>query len=160
MTKLVIEKYLQMFGYVEGLNYVILRVSNPFGPGQLFRKGQGLIPAVLQRYREGKPIAIFGDGSNERDYIYIDDLVDAVETVILSGRVNRDVLNIGSGRGASVLEVLDALERELGITFIRTFQPARSTDVPRSILNIDKARRLLNWSPKTTLAVGIRALSV
>ena len=159
MTKLVIEKYLQMFGHVDGLNYTILRVSNPYGPGQIFRKGQGLIPAVLQRYREGRPITIIGDGRNERDFIYIDDLVDAVETVIASEATNRETLNIGSGTGHSVLDVIDTLERELGITFARATLPARKTDVPRNILDISKARRLLGWAPRTSLAEGIQRLA-
>jgi UDP-glucose 4-epimerase len=159
MTKLMIEKYLQMFGHVDGLNYTILRVSNPYGPGQLFRKGQGLIPAVLHRYREGRPITIIGDGRNERDFIYIDDLVDAVESVVNSPAVDGEILNIGSGIGHSVLDVIDTLERELGITFLRETVPARKTDVPRSILDISKARRLLGWNPRTSLAEGIRHLA-
>lgn len=160
MTKLMIEKYLQMFGCVDDLNYMIFRVSNPYGPGQLFRKGQGLIPAVLQRHREGKPIIIIGDGSAERDFIYIDDLVDAVEAALGHDSVRKAILNIGSGQGASVLEVIDTLERELGIEFIREYAPARNTDVSRSILQIDRAKALLDWAPQTTLPEGIRTLSV
>ncbi len=71
LTKLTIEKYLQMHGHVDGLKYLILRVSNPFGPGQSFRKGQGLIPAVLEHYARGQPARIFGDGKAMRDYILL-----------------------------------------------------------------------------------------
>ena len=157
MTKLTIEKYLQMFGRVDGLNYVILRVSNPYGPGQLFRKGQGLIPAVVQRHRDGKPIQIIGDGSAERDYLYIADLVDAVQAVIDADGIENEIFNIGSGRGASVLDVIDGLEKVMGEPFEREFLPARATDVPKSILDISKARTALNWSPDTALADGLKA---
>ena len=157
MTKLTIEKYLQMFGRVDGLNYVILRVSNPYGPGQMFRKGQGLIPAVVQRHRDGKPIQIIGDGTAERDYLYIDDLAAAIEKVIENDAIQNEIFNIGSGRGASVLDVIAALEEVMGEPFTREFLPARATDVPKSILDISKARAALDWSPKTTLHDGLRA---
>lgn len=158
LTKLMIEKYLQMFGVVDGLNYTILRVSNPYGPGQIFNKGQGLIPAVLHRHREGKPIAIIGDGSSERDFIYIGDVLDAVEVLLSTDAADREILNIGSNRGYSVLELIGTLEREMGITFTREMLPARKTDVARSILDNSKARQLLNWNPRTSLTEGIRQL--
>lgn len=158
MTKLTIEKYLQMFGRVDGLNYTILRVSNPYGPGQTFRKGQGLIPAVLQRHREGKPVQIFGDGSSQRDYIYISDLIDAVEKVVASDALNQQILNIGKGEGRSIMEVLGAIEQTLGETLDKEFRPSRGTDVDRSILDITKARQVLNWSPDTPFAEGIKRM--
>lgn len=158
MTKLMIEKYLQMFSRVDGLEYVILRVSNPYGPGQTFRKGQGLIPAILQRHRDGRPIQIFGDGRAERDYIFIDDLVDAVvKTTHLPGVAN-EVLNIGKGEGRSILSVVEAIERCLGVTLEKDFLPGRNTDVDKSILNIDKARRLLDWSPDVPFEAGLRRM--
>ena len=158
MTKLMIEKYLQMFGRVDGLNYIILRVSNPFGPGQIFKKGQGLIPAILQRHREGKPIQIFGDGSNERDYIYVSDLVEAIEKSAISDAVTREVLNIGKGEGRSILDVVSAIESALGVTLDREFHLGRNTDVDRSILDNSKAKELLSWSPDVTFDSGIRMM--
>jgi len=158
MTKLTIEKYLQMFSQVEGLNYVILRVSNPFGPGQNFRKGQGLIPAILQRHREGRPIQVFGDGHNQRDYIYISDLVDAIGQAVSLPEIRNEVLNIGKGEGKSVLDVLSAIETGLGITLEKEFVPNRGTDVSMSILDVTKAKTLLHWSPKVSFEAGIRMM--
>ena len=155
MTKLMIEKYLQMFSRVDGLEHVILRVSNPYGPGQTFRKGQGLIPAILQRHREGRPIQVFGDGSSERDYIYIDDLTAAVEKVVTCPAAGNEVLNIGKGEGRAILEVIETLEAVLGVRFEKEFLPDRNTDVSRSILDVSKARQLLSWSPDISLEEGV-----
>ncbi|NDW01343.1 NAD-dependent epimerase/dehydratase family protein [Yangia sp. PrR002] len=160
MTKLMIEKYLQMFSRVDGLEYVILRVSNPYGPGQTFRKGQGLIPAILQRQRESLPIQIFGDGSSQRDYIYIDDLTAAVEKVVDCPSAGNEVFNIGKGEGRSILEVIETLEATLGVCFEKEFLPGRNTDVSRSVLDISKACRLLSWAPGISLEEGVERMLV
>jgi len=155
LTKLTIEKYLQMYGHVEGLDYVILRVANPFGPRQVFRKGQGLIPAALARYRAGQPIDIVGGGRAVRDYLYIDDLVDAIVAAIDRPAAAKKIINVGSGVGHSVIEVLDAIEAELGGGLLRRHAPDRSTDVDRNILDIARANDLLEWSPKVPFDTGI-----
>lgn len=158
MTKLTIEKYLQMFGKVEGLDYVILRVSNPFGPGQSFRKGQGLIPAILQRHREGRAVQIFGDGHSQRDYLYISDLVAAIDRVVSRPDIRNEVINIGKGKGRSVLEVLTTIEASLGTTLEKEFIPDRGTDVSMSILDITKAKAVLSWAPEVSFEAGIRMM--
>jgi len=155
LTKLTIEKYLQMYGHLEGLEYVILRVANPFGPGQAFRKGQGLIPAALARYRAGQPIDIVGEGRAVRDYLYIDDLVDAIVAAIDRPEAAKTIINVGSGIGRSVVEVLDAIEAELGRVLLRRPAADRSTDVDRNILDIARARESLGWSPKIPFDAGI-----
>lgn len=78
LTKLMTEKYLGMLAATRGLDVAILRVANPFGPTQGFRKGQGLIPAVLARHRAGEPVPVYGDGSARRDYVYVEDVVEAI----------------------------------------------------------------------------------
>src|SRR5690606_37125238 len=62
LTKLMVEKYIQMHSEIDGLEYAILRVANPFGPGQIYQKGQGLIPAILDRWHRREPIRILGTG--------------------------------------------------------------------------------------------------
>ena len=158
MTKLMIEKYLQMFSRVDGLAHVILRVSNPYGPGQIFRKGQGLIPAILQRHREGRAIQIFGDGSSQRDYIFIDDLAAAIVKSVSMAGIENQILNIGKGQGRSVLDVIGAIEAELGVALDKDFLPGRNTDVDRSILDISRARTLLQWSPDVSFEAGLRRM--
>ncbi len=155
ITKLMIEKYLALYGAQDDLDYVVLRPSNPYGPGQTFRKGQGLIPAVLQRVTRGQAVQVFGDGSAERDYIFIDDVLDAIEAAILRPEARQQTFNIGSGRGMSVVALLDALQEAMGRPILREFVPVRKSDVPRSILDISKARTVMDWAPSVDLTDGV-----
>jgi UDP-glucose 4-epimerase len=155
LTKLFVEKYIQMHGHVDGLEYVILRVANPFGPGQIYRKGQGLVPAIIDRWQKGQPVKVFGDGAARRDYIYIDDLIEAIDAAIRLEGAPRQVLNIGSGQHRSVTEVIEAIEQAAGQTFAKEYVQARSTDVDIACLDISKARELLGWAPKTAFRDGI-----
>jgi UDP-glucose 4-epimerase len=155
VTKLACEKYLGLLAATAGLEAVVLRVSNPFGPGQVFRKGQGLVPAILERQARGQPVTIFGDGSARRDYVYIGDVVDAVLAALrlpgigLGGGPERGIFNVGSGEGRSVLEILAAVEARLGAPLAREHVPARASDVEVNVLAIDRARAVLGWTPAT-----------
>jgi UDP-glucose 4-epimerase len=150
-----VEKYIQMHGAVDGLDYAILRVANPFGPGQLFRKGQGLVPALLERLQWNEPIRIIGNGSSRRDFVFIDDVVSAiVASVSKAGRIGA-VLNIGSGESRSVTEVVNTIERVTGHVFQKEYVPARMTDVDNSCLDISRAKEVLDWSPKVEFEAGI-----
>lgn len=155
LGKLMVEYYLNMLTRGSDLGYTVLRVSNPFGPGQLSHKGQGLVPAVLKQFAAGAPVTIFGDGLSERDYIYIEDVVDAIIACIDRGPLN-DAINIGSGHGRTVLEVIDAIEEVLGQPIDRTFTEARFTDTPCNVLDISKAKQLLGWTPRTDFQEAIR----
>jgi UDP-glucose 4-epimerase len=155
LGKLMVEHYLSMLSRGTDLGYTTLRVSNPFGPGQTSFKGQGLIPAVLHRCAAGAPVTILGDGRSERDYIYIEDVIDAL-VAALTREPLRDVVNIGSGRGRSVLEVVDSIERVLGRPIERIFTEARFTDTPSNVLDVSKARALLDWTPTTDFHDAMR----
>lgn len=156
LTKLAIEKYIQMYGHVNGLEYRILRLANPYGPGQAFRKSQGLIPAILERQRMSLPVTVYGDGSALRDYIYIDDVIDAIASATLSGGSPRLVLNIGTGQARSVLDVIASIEAATGRPIEREWVPARTTDVGISMLDPTRARELLGWEPVTPFDDGVR----
>lgn len=154
LTKLMVEKYIQMHGHLDGLQYVILRLANPFGPGQEFRKGQGLIPAILDRCRKGQPVRVYGRGEARRDYIYIDDVIDAIVAALELSDAQL-VLNIGSGETRSVLEVVDAIESVICRTITREYLEARNTDVQISSLDTMRAQAVLGWHPRTQFQDGI-----
>ncbi|MCR5858809.1 NAD-dependent epimerase/dehydratase family protein [Mesorhizobium sp. J428] len=155
LTKLFVEKYIQMHGHVDGLEYIILRVANPFGPGQTFRKGQGLVPAIIERWQKGQPVRIFGDGAARRDYIFISDVIDAIEAAIAVGGNPQHILNVGSGETRSINEVVEAIEAAAGFTLQREYVAARSTDVDVACLDISQARAVLGWTPKMEFRAGI-----
>ncbi len=156
LTKLVVEKYIQMHGHVDGLEYIILRVANPFGPGQEFRKGQGLIPAILDHWRKDLPVKIFGNGMALRDYLYIDDLIDAIEAAVMLSGQPRLIVNVGSGEVRSVIEVIEAIETATHHKFKREYIEARTTDVDVANLDIALAKKILKWAPKTKFEDGVR----
>ena len=156
LTKLIVENYLALFTEGYGLNHVILRISNPYGPGQRFRNGQGLIANVIAHARDGTPVPVYGDGVAERDYIYVGDVCAAFHAALFRPEAVRQTVNIGSGIGRSVLEVLDAVEEMLGHPLARSHIPMRGTDVARSVLSIDRAATVLGWAPMTSFTDGLQ----
>lgn len=155
VTKLMVEKFIKLHSHLHDLEHVILRVANPFGPGQVYRKGQGLIPALLQRYDAGQPINVFGDGSAARDYIYVSDVVSAILASCDLPVHAATTLNVGTGQARSILDVVHAIEEVSNIEFDINFLPARESDVDRISLDITRARDVLNWHPTVPFKEGL-----
>lgn len=154
LTKLVVEQYLRMLSRNTGMRAISLRVSNPFGRGQSNKKGQGLIAAILRNHMSGLPTTILGDGSAQRDYLYIDDLIDAV-LATLSAPSMQEEINIGSGIGRSILDVVSAVEQSLGKSLLLEYADNRPTDAQANILDCRKAERLLGWRAHISFQEGI-----
>lgn len=154
ISKLAIEKYLALYHHLYGIDFRILRVANPYGPYQTSIRNQGVIAAFLHRALEKKPIELWGDGSVTRDYIYVDDVIDALEAAAVHTGEQR-IFNIGSGEGRSLLEIIDVIQKQLNMKLdIRHFE-GRKADVPRSVLEISRAEKDLLWKPKTPFLEGI-----
>lgn len=154
IVKLAIEKYLALFHHLHGLDYAALRISNPYGPLQDPTGQQGAISVFLNRIRTGQPITIWGDGGVVRDYLYISDLVDALE-IAAGVDTERKVFNIGHGEGASLNELIEQMSGVVDAAPRVEYLPARSLDVPVSVLDIGRAEADLGWSPKTGMEEGI-----
>ncbi len=148
ISKLMTEKYYGLFAQTEEqLDYVILRVSNPFGPHQIFKKSQGLIAAVIDKIKYKQDVLVYGDGTAERDYIYIDDLMSAIVKVIETTDISCEIFNIGSGQGKSVNEIIKAMETVMGQDIPIRYIAQRNSDVKKNILDIAKAKKYLKWEP-------------
>jgi UDP-glucose 4-epimerase len=154
ITKLAIEKYLELFRHLYGLDYLALRISNPYGQYQNPMGQQGVVGMFLHRVYKGESLTIWGDGSTLRDYVYISDVVDALER---SAEVEsqKRVLNVGSGRGISLNELLQLIAGTVGVQPAVEYLPTRAVDIPASVLGISRARAELGWSPKTEIAEGV-----
>ena len=155
ISKLAIEKYLGLYEYLYGLEYRVLRVANPFGPYQSALKSQGVIAAFLNRALAGKRIEIWGDGSIVRDYIFVDDVADALVRVAIHRGPSR-VFNIGSREGRSLVDIIEVIERLLGNKISVDFRLGRLVDVPVSILDTALAQNELSWRPRTSFEAGMR----
>jgi len=156
INKLAIEKYLHLFHYRHGLDYCALRVANPFGEGQTTRRQQGVVAAFCAAAVADEPLVIWGDGKAVRDYVYIDDVVDALLRAGEADSLTHRILNIGGGVGRSVSEVAAAVERAAGRILPREFRPARPVDVPAVVLDIRRAAETLGWTPRTPWETALR----
>ena len=157
ISKLTCEKYLRLYcdrGRERPLSTVSLRIANPYGPNQNIDKAQGALTTFAVRAVMGQPIQIWGDGSVVRDFIHVRDVARALRMAVDSD-ASRTEINIGSGQGASLNELLGLLEETLGRSIEREYQPARGIDVPRNYLDIARARDLLGWEPCIGLREGI-----
>ncbi|MEY4505921.1 MAG: hypothetical protein RL297_499 [Pseudomonadota bacterium] len=154
ISKLAIEKYLGLYEYLYDLEYRVLRVANPYGPYQVALKSQGVIAAFLDRALAGRPIEIWGDGSVIRDYIYVQDVVDALMLAATHEGVGR-VFNIGSKSGKSLNEIVASIERLLDKKILVNYRPGRPVDVPMSVLDTTFAKNELNWQACTPFEEGL-----
>lgn len=153
-SKLETELHLRFLQRTCGLRALMLRPSNPYGPGQPLDGGQGLISVLLGRLRDGRTLDVWGDGSSTRDYIHIDDLVATV-CALVAQDVHGLTLNIGSGDGHSLLDVVRIVEQVTGRRMPLNFLPARATDVPRLVLNVQRLREM-GLHHNRPLVTGIR----
>jgi UDP-glucose 4-epimerase len=153
--KLTLENYLGYFKAKHGLSSTIFRVSNPYGTRQRADRKQGLIAIALRQITLGRPVVRLGDGSMVRDYIYVDDLVQMISSVV--GAETRHVTyNMGSGRGYSVNEVLASLQRVTGESFAIDEAPKPPTFVDRVVLDTRRWRDEFGEIALTSLDAGIK----
>ncbi len=156
ITKLAIEKYLQLYERLYGLTAISLRVANPYGERQRIETAQGVIAAFLNRAMSETPIEVWGDGSVTRDYLHISDVVEALAKASIYKGQER-VFNISSGVGMSLESLIKVLESVLNKKIERKYLPSRPFDVPVSILSNELARNELGWSPIISIEDGLMA---
>lgn len=154
IVKLMIEKYIQLFHYLYGLEYLIVRLSNPYGERQNPRGAQGIIAVALGRLARGEPIHIWGDGSVVRDFVYVEDAIQGVFAA-LDHPGSHCLFNVGSGKGMSLKELMSLLERVTGLHDHIKYLPPRPEDVPINVLDINRLYQTTGWKPTTSLEDGL-----
>lgn len=153
IVKLAIEKYLNMYAELYGLNAVILRPSNPYGPGQAHMGVQGFIGTCIMCALTGKPLTIWGNGEVRRDYVYVTDVADATRAAVHLD--NSTLLNISSGTSYSLNEIIKLVELKTHEKINVIYESSRSFDVPEIMLDNSKAKAELNWYSNTNFETGI-----
>ncbi len=156
ISKLVTEKYAGFFFQMKGLPVVIARPSNAYGLGQYGSSPQGFIGVAMYAILNNLNIDIFGERGTVRDYVYINDLADALAILIEHG-VPGETYNIGSGVGSDNADVLDVLQGAIGTDYQinASKHPLRPFDVSSNILDCNKLYQLTGWRPKISLSDGI-----
>lgn len=135
----------------------ILRLANPVGRHQT-GQGHGLVSAAIGAALSGSELKIFGEGRNVRDYFDADDFAAFLAKSLSEDTLQDGAFNIGAGVGRTELDIIAAVEQRLGARLNVTYAPARSFDLPYSVLNTEKAVKALGWSAKTSIEMTIDKL--
>ena len=156
VQKLAVEKYLAVYRKLHGLDSIVTRIANPFGPRQDPFKGQGLIAALAYKALHGDPIEVWGDGEVVRDYVFVEDLADALAG-LADYRGPMTLFNIGTGVGVSVNRVIEMLSGHFGKSSLKlVYRPSRAFDIPVNVLAIDRIYSEIGWRPRTSFDDGVR----
>lgn len=156
VAKLAGEYYCQSFTRVYGLETVCLRYFNVFGPRQdPNSQYAAVIPRFITALLNGRPPTIYGDGTQSRDFTYIDNVVHGNLLASTSPDAVGEVMNLATGGRISLLELADKLNAIIGTSIAPVFEPAREGDIKHSRAAIDKARNLLDFTPVVDFEAGL-----
>lgn len=153
ISKMCFEYYLNFYNYEHGLKYTTLRYGNVFGPRQDPHGEAGVVAIFSKLMLKGAAPKINGDGMYYRDYVYVKDVAAANLKCIDAG--DCEAINIGTGRPTNVVEIYEEIKKATGFEGEAEFGPARPGDLRRSVLDIAKAAKTLDWKPAVTFEQGI-----
>jgi UDP-glucose 4-epimerase len=160
ISKLSAEYYLAFYGRLHGIEHVALRFGNVYGPRQDPHGEAGVVAIFCSRILDGKPLTIFGDGLQTRDYVYVGDVARAVflgatHALPAAERIDARAFNVGTGIGTSVIDLARLLQEAAGSNAEIEFAPRRPGEQQESFLDAGKARMILGWEPKVSLSEGL-----
>ena len=161
IAKLAVEHYLWYYGRLHGVEGVVLRYANVYGPRQDPHGEAGVVAIFCNRILDGQPLTVYGDGRQTRDYVFVGDVAAAnaaAATAMLPavGRLDARAMNIGTGIETDVLTLAETLRRASGRDAVIAHAPARPGEQLRSAVRIDKAQRVLGWEPQRALDEGLK----
>jgi UDP-glucose 4-epimerase len=157
VTKLTVEKYLHYFRYVHGIQHVIFRYTNVYGPRQNPHGEAGVIAIFCDRMFNGQQPVINGSGEQTRDYVYVADLVRGHMLALdYLERGESNTFNLCTATETTVNELFHILNGLLGNTFTEEHAPAKPGEQMRSVCSYDKATQFLGWKPEMELQEGLR----
>jgi len=154
ISKLAIEKYLNYFNRAYGLDYLILRYSNPYGERQSPHGQQGVIPVFLNKIKMGERPVIYGDGSTERDYVYVGDAAEAT-IAALEKKTAHKIFNVGSGAGTSLNQLIELMSGVAGKKIEPIYAEDTAIRVQKIVLDVSRMHDEVGWEPSTSLQEGI-----
>jgi len=142
------------YAHLHGLSVAALRFFTVYGPRQ---RPDLAIHAFARRMAAGEPIPLFGDGSSQRDYTYVDDIVDGIEGALAftTGTPGFEIFNLGESRTVTLLQLVELLSGAMGVEPRIEWKPPQPGDVERTYADVSKARRLLGYEPRVPVEAGI-----
>ena len=153
VSKHTVEHYLYLYSHNAGLRYTVLRYPNVYGPRQNPHGEAGVVAIFTNKMLEGESPTIFGTGKQTRDYIYVEDVV--YPNILCLEKGDGEIYNLGTGREASVIELVELLKKILGFNAPPIYAPAIAGEIEHISLDARKAMQELNWKPKHTLEEGL-----
>lgn len=150
-----VEEYLHAYAALYGLQWTSLALGNVFGPRQDPSGEAGVVSIFGGRMLRGQPVRIFGDGEQTRDFVYVDDVVNAY--MLALERANGLRLNIGTGQATSVNALFEAIADITGYAMAPEYAPARPGELRHIALDAELAAHELGWKPQTELREGLKA---
>lgn len=158
VTKIAAEYHLSAMGVLYGVETVILRIFNAYGPGQAAPPSHApVIPQFVRQALTGGSVVIFGNGEQTRDFVYVDDVVQAL-IAAATAQAQGLIINIGAGREVSVKELVRGLEEILRRQVASLFSTAQDGGVSRMRADISLAQRLLGFTPQVTIEEGLEMM--
>ena len=154
IQKLTIEKYLLLYQFLYGIDIRIIRLSNPYGPGQSLSGRQGFVAIAIGHMVKNEPVLLRDSGRPIRDFIYIDDVSRAL---VLAGIVENapSILNLGSGKGYSLKQIVELLKEITGDPVLTVSGELRKADIAESVLDISQAGCALDFGPQFSIYDGL-----
>lgn len=155
-TKIAGEALCHTYAHLYNLSVVVLRFFTVYGPRQ--RPDLAIIK-FARLMRNGETIPVYGDGSMQRDYTFIDDITHGIIAAANYNDTPYEIINLGNNRTVSLAELISTLEKVLGVKAKIQYLPEQPGDVPLTYADVSKAARLLNFRPNTDLAAGLQAFA-
>ena len=159
VSKIAAEYYVSTLGDLYGIETVALRIFNAYGPRQPLPPSHApVIPLFMRQVLTGGSVVLFGGGAQSRDFIYIDDVVDALVEAATAPHVNREIINVGSGREVNIRKLLQHIEQAAGRQANVIENAGQDGGVSRLVADIDLAREKLDFRPKIDIERGLQLL--
>jgi UDP-glucose 4-epimerase len=157
VSKVAAEQYLFTIGRLSGFETVALRIFNAYGPGQPLPPAHApVIPQVMQQILGKGSVVVYGDGKQTRDFVYIDDVVDALLSAALAPEIDRQIINVGSGVETSVNDLVAAIGAITGLKPNVLYNHEATGGLARLVADLTRAKQLLGYRPRVQLEAGLR----
>ncbi|MDP2741303.1 MAG: NAD-dependent epimerase/dehydratase family protein [bacterium] len=151
LANVMVEKYIESYYEEYGLNFVILRLSNVYGPRQW---ESGIIPSIITKILKKEKPVIYGSGNQTRDFIYINDAIEAL--IMLAERGKNGIYNVGTGKEVSLNEIFKLVKYFLNVRISPIYKNSRDIEAKRSALDIKKIKKEFGWYSKTNIKGGLK----
>ncbi len=155
VAKFCVEHYLRVYQELYGLDYIIFRFFNVYGPYQYPSSG-ALIPVVMERIIKGQEVFIYGDGSTARDFIYVEDIADFYIETIKRKDIKNDIFNMGTGKLTTVKEVVELIAKVVGKEPKIVYKPKKPGEIMNFSADVTKLKKFFGKVPETTLEEGLK----